>query len=133
MKASISTARFLVLASLFALAIPTLAMAQGRGRGRGQERQERQERQEKQEKQEREERGEKNKSDRKCAKFVNCHDASDGRRDGKGPDRRSSLERLSHRHRNRDLDDDARRRLQRRHDRNRELVRRAVSHGRRRY
>jgi len=117
MKASISTARILVLASLLALAIPTLAVAQGQGRGRGQEKQERQERKEK------------NKLDRKCAKFVNCHDASDGRRDGKGPDRRSSIERSSHRHRNRDLDDRARRRLQRRHNRE---VRRALIHDRRR-
>jgi hypothetical protein len=119
MKASINAGRVLVLASLFALALPTLATAQGQGRGRGQERQE---------KQERKERREENKSDRKCAKFVNCHDASDGRRDGKGPDRRSSLERLSHRHRNRDLDNNARRRLQRRHDRSREWARRTMSH-----
>ena len=124
MKASINAGRALVLASMFALLIPTLATAQGRGRGRGQERQEGQERRE---------RRQENKSDRKCAKFVNCHDASDGRRDGKGPDRRSSLERLSHRHRNRDLDDNARRRLQRRHDRSRELARRAVRQGRRRF
>lgn len=27
------------------------------------------------------------KRDRKCAKFVNCHDARDGRRDGRGPRR----------------------------------------------
>ncbi len=28
-----------------------------------------------------------NKHNSKCGKFVNCHDASDGRRDGKGPRR----------------------------------------------
>ena len=128
MKASINAGRVLVLASLFALALPTLATAQGRGRGRGQERQEKQERKER-----REENKSDRKLDRKCAKFVNCHDASDGRRDGKGPDRRSSFERSSHRHRNRDLDDNARRRLQRRHDRSREWARRTMSHGRRRY
>lgn len=27
------------------------------------------------------------KHDRKCEKFVNCHDARDGRRDGRGPQR----------------------------------------------
>jgi hypothetical protein len=127
MKASINAGRVLVLASLFALALPTLATAQGRGRGRGEERQEKQERKER-----REENKSDRKLDRKCAKFVNCHDASDGRRDGKGPDRRSSFERSAHRYRNRDLDN-ARRRLERRHDRNRELARRAVSHGRRRF
>ncbi len=131
MKASINAGRVLVLASLFALAIPTLATAQGQGRGRGQERQDRQDRQERRER--REENKSDRKLDRKCAKFINCHDASDGRRDGKGPDRRSSFERSSHRHRNRDLDDNARRRLEKRHDRNREWARRAVSHGRRRY
>jgi hypothetical protein len=30
------------------------------------------------------------KRDRKCEKFVNCHDASDGRVDGKGPGHRRS-------------------------------------------
>ena len=127
MKASINAGRVLVLASLFALALPTLATAQDRGRGRGQERQEKQERKER-----REENKSDRKLDRKCAKFVNCHDARDGRRDGKGPDRRSSFERSAHRHRNRDWDN-SRRRLERRHDRNREVARRAVNHGRRRF
>ena len=131
MKASINAGRVLVLASLFALATPMLATAQGQGRGRGQERQDRQDRQERRER--REENKSDRKLDRKCAKFINCHDASDGRRDGKGPDRRSSFERSSHRHRNRDLDDNTRRRLEKRHYRNREFARRAVSHGRRRY
>ena len=108
MKGSITTARGLILASLLALAIPTLALAQGRGQGRGQE---------------------KNTLDRKCAKFVNCHDASDGRRDGKGP-RRSSLERSSHRHRNRNFDDNGRR-LRRRHARDREVYRKALTRSRR--
>ena len=27
-------------------------------------------------------------NDKKCAKFVNCHDARDGRWDGRGPNRR---------------------------------------------
>jgi hypothetical protein len=50
----------LVLVSLFLLsALPTIASAQGRGRGRGQ--------------------------DKKLGKFVNGHDARDGRWDGRGP------------------------------------------------
>jgi hypothetical protein len=47
------------------LALPAVSMAQGRGRGRG--------------------RGPD--WDKKCAKFVNCHDARDGRWDGRGPRR----------------------------------------------
>jgi len=50
----------LVLVSLFLLsALPTIASAQGRGRGRGQ--------------------------DKKIDKFINGHDARDGRWDGRGP------------------------------------------------
>ena len=50
----------LVLASLFLLAaLPAASLAQGRGRGRGQ--------------------------DKKLDKFVNGHDARDGRWDGRGP------------------------------------------------
>jgi hypothetical protein len=50
----------LVLASVFLLAVlPAMASAQGRGRGRGQ--------------------------DKKLDKFINGHDARDGRWDGRGP------------------------------------------------
>lgn len=50
----------LVLMSLLLLsALPTIASAQGRGRGRGQ--------------------------DKKLDKFINGHDARDGRWDGRGP------------------------------------------------
>ena len=50
----------LLLVSLFLLsALPTIASAQGRGRGRGQ--------------------------DKKLGKFINGHDARDGRWDGSGP------------------------------------------------
>ena len=50
----------LVLASLLLLtALPATSLAQGRGRGRGQ--------------------------DKKLDKFVNGHDARDGRWDGRGP------------------------------------------------
>jgi len=49
------------------LALPAVSMAQGRGRGRG--------------------RGYDWDNNKKCAKFVNCHDARDGRWDGRGPQR----------------------------------------------
>jgi hypothetical protein len=52
------------------LALPAVSVAQGRGRGRG--------------------RGPD--WDKKCAKFVNCHDARDGRWDGRGP-RRNAYDR----------------------------------------
>jgi hypothetical protein len=55
------------LGLLFALAllfaVPAISLAQGRGNGRGQG----------------------PNLDKKCAKFVNCHDARDGRWDGRGP------------------------------------------------
>ncbi len=69
-----------VMGLLLAMAIPTTALGQGRGRGHG--------------------RGNignignigwptrttrLSKHDRKCAKFRNCHDASEGRWDGRGP------------------------------------------------
>ena len=53
------------------LALPAVSMAQGRGRGRG--------------------RGPD--LDKKCAKFVNCHDARDGRWDGRGPRRNADYRR----------------------------------------
>jgi len=60
------------------------AMAQGRGRGRGSSH-----------------------WDKKCEKFVNCHDARDGRWDGRGPNRRTGFNnefRRYRRHRDRDFD-----------------------------
>ena len=45
--------------------------------------------------------------DKKCEKFVNCHDARDGRWDGRGPNRRSGFNnnfRRHRRHRDRDFD-----------------------------
>ena len=42
--------------------------------------------------------------DKKCSKFVNCHDARDGRWDGRGPNRRTTL--TSFRRHRRDRDDD---------------------------
>lgn len=61
--------RIMIMALLVAIAIPAAALAQGRGRGH--------------------DRGRGNiswnKWDKKCGKFVNCHDARDGRLDGRGP------------------------------------------------
>lgn len=51
----------LLFAVILTLALPVISLAQGRGNGRGA-----------------------GKPD-KCAKFVNCHDARDGRVDGRGP------------------------------------------------
>ncbi len=49
--------------------------------------------------------------DRKCAKFVNCHDARDGRVDGRGPSRRLNRTSIFRRTRpNRDFDVISRRR-----------------------
>ena len=50
--------------------------------------------------------------DKKCSKFVNCHDARDGRWDGRGPNRRSgftNIFRRNRRHRDRDFDNSGRR------------------------
>jgi hypothetical protein len=53
-------------------------------------------------------------SDRKCAKFVNCHDARDGRWDGRGPNRDSRFRNIFGRSR-RDRDRDDRWERRRRH------------------
>ncbi len=62
-----NTRRNAPLTFLFALALllslPIISYAQGRGNGRGAGAN----------------------IDKKCAKFVNCHDARDGRWDGRGP------------------------------------------------
>ena len=64
-------------------------------------------------------------SDKKCAKFVNCHDARDGRWDGRGPRRRDSLtDRIFRRsRRNRDRDRDSDRITRRRRNRDRDFDR----------
>ena len=86
----------LVLSFLMLVSVATDAMAQGRGRRASH-------------------------LDKKCAKFVNCHDARDGRWDGRGPDRDrrsrfSNIFRRNRRNRDRDFDDS---RWRRRHrDRN---------------
>ena len=92
----------LVLGLMMLVGLSSDAMAQGRGRGRGN-----------------------SNSDKKCAKFVNCHDARDGRWDGRGPNRdrdsrfgnifrrnrrdRDRDDRFERRRRNRDRDSDDRR------------------------
>ena len=87
--------RIAVIALMVMMAMPVTSLAknQGRGRGRGRDF---------------------DRSDRKCEKFVNCHDARDGRWDGRGPRRRFDDRFRSRRFRNRDFDDDDFRRLQRR-------------------
>jgi hypothetical protein len=63
--------------------------------------------------------------DKKCAKFVNCHDARDGRWDGRGPNRRITFaDRVSRRNRrNRDRDRDGDRTTRRRRTRDRDVDR----------
>jgi hypothetical protein len=65
----LSTALFFGVVLL--LAMPAMSQAQGRGRGNG--------------------RGRGPNLDKKCAKFVNCHDARDGRWDGRGPNRGTGI------------------------------------------
>lgn len=87
--------RVAVIALLVVMAMPATSLAQrGRGRGRGGR--------------------DFDRLDRKCEKFVNCHDARDGRWDGRGPRRRFDDRVRNRRFRDRDFDDDDFRRLQRR-------------------
>src|SRR5678815_859758 len=84
----------LVLGLMMFVGLSTDALAQGRGRGRG--------------------------LDKKCEKFVNCHDARDGRWDGRGPnrdDRFGNIFRRSRRNRDRDRDRDRWERRRRNRDR----------------
>lgn len=77
-----------VLGLMFMIAMPVTALGDRRDRGRrGQNN----------------EWSRDNRRQRKCGKFVNCHDARAGRRDGRGPNR----VRVSNRWRNRDRDDRA--------------------------
>jgi hypothetical protein len=71
----ISILAAMLFALIVAIAAPATALAQGNsqghGRGHGQ--------------------GRGSNYDKKCAKFVNCHDARDGRVDGRGPNRRDGV------------------------------------------
>jgi len=89
-SASKSLFGILVLSLMIFVGISTDAMGQGRGRGR--------------------DRG----FDKKCEKFVNCHDARDGRWDGRGPNRDSRFRNIFGRSR-RDRDRDDRWERRRRH------------------
>lgn len=89
---SLGVVKVAVLGLLLTLSLPVDTFGQGRGRraGRG--------------------------LDKKCDKFVNCHDARDGRWDGRGPQRQDGLfDRIFNRNRrNRRSDDDDFRRRSRR-------------------
>ena len=93
MKPSTSTNVFgivaLSLLMIFALSMDT--KAQGRGRRAGN-------------------------WDKKCSKFVNCHDARDGRWDGRGPNRRTTFTSFRRYRRNSDNDRWERRRWHRNED-----------------
>lgn len=85
----------LVLGLLLSAGMTTDAMGQGRGRGRGRD------------------------LGKKCEKFVNCHDARDGRWDGRGRNRNrgyTNIFRRHRRHRDRDFDQVSRHRRNRDRD-----------------
>jgi hypothetical protein len=81
----------IILTLSLAVVLPTTALGQGRGRGHGQG-------------------GIFGDSKNKCGKFVNCHDARDGRWDGRGPrgDRVGNVNfgRRARFHRHRNFDND---------------------------
>ncbi len=96
MRNSISTRTLIlsaVAALLLAVAIPSTALAQGRGHGRGQGGGNWSNRVERNQSNRdwRTNRDWRNRSanlpnyNKKCGKFVNCHDARNGRIDGRGP------------------------------------------------
>lgn len=68
-KSKSRTLWLLILVLLLSLLFPIAAVGQGRGRGRGPD------------------------LGKKCGKFVNCHDARDGRWDDRGPRRFNSHDR----------------------------------------
>ena len=67
-------------------------------------------------------------SDKKCSKFVNCHDARDGRLDGRGPNRRISYGDRYYRRNRRNRDNG--RRIRNRRDRDRDFSRDTIWHRR---
>ena len=76
-KGNSNFVKAILLGLILLVATPVLTFAQGRGRGRGR--------------------------DKKIEKFVNGHDARDGRWDGRGPNRSGNISR-NRRWRNRDND-----------------------------
>lgn len=76
------------LVLMLVLTMSADALGQGRGRGR--------------------DRGEANGLGKKCGKFVNCHDARDGRWDGRGPSRDGLRFRRARRNHDRRWDDNHR-------------------------
>lgn len=114
MKLSKSVFGILVVGLVLLIGASTETFGQGRGRraGRGDD--------------SRWDRG--SRRDKKCAKFVNCHDARDGRWDGRGPNRDrddslfGSIFRRNRRDRDRDRDRDIFDRRRRR-DRDRDFDR----------
>lgn len=102
LTSKVSFVRIVIVLMMALMAMPAVVFAknQGRGRGRGRDF---------------------DRLDRKCEKFVNCHDARDGRWDGRGPRRASDDRFRRRRFRDRDFDDDDFRRFQRRRFRNRDF------------
>lgn len=92
----------MILALLLAMAIPATAMGQGRGKGRGHN--------------DNDNWGNNSwrRNNKKCQKFRNCHDARDGRWDGRGPSgNRVGNSIWRNRNRNRNWDGNRRWRLRR--------------------
>ncbi|HKZ79647.1 MAG TPA: hypothetical protein VJ124_15345 [Pyrinomonadaceae bacterium] len=87
--------RMSVLSIIVSLGLPATAFAQRRGWGRDRSHE---------------------RFSKKCAKFVNCHDARDGRWDGRGPRRRFSDDTVYRRRRHRRDDDFYRRRYRQRYE-----------------
>jgi hypothetical protein len=83
-KRSNKLMRTIFLGFTLLLAVPAVSLAQGRGHGRGHGPD----------------------MDKKCGKFVNCHDARDGRWDGRGPNRGTRVSDLYGRRRYRRVIDD---------------------------
>ena len=96
----VNVLRIVVISLVVAMAMPVTVLGRNQGRGRGRGRNF-------------------DRFDRKCQKFVNCHDARDGRWDGRGPRRRVDDLVRFRRFRDRDFDDDDFRHRQRRRFRNR--------------
>ena len=89
MSISMNTRRFvlsMIAALLLAVAIPSATTAQGRGQGKGHAKHSTGNWSDHIDRNRSNRRWRRNSNhDKKCGKFVNCHDARDGRIDGRGP------------------------------------------------